>query len=137
METLVADSPEAMMQIGSDLIRRLVPGDIVLLSGPLGAGKTTLVRGGLRALGVTEPVRSPTYNLLQVFAVEPPVLHADLYRVQSAEGLGIEDYLETHILMIEWPDHAEDWLTGGRVWRIDIAIQEDGRLVQIQSPDSG
>lgn len=137
MESIVADSPEAMMQVGSDLIRRLSQGDIVLLSGPLGAGKTTLVRGALRAVGITEPVRSPTYNLLQVFPAEPPVLHADLYRVQSAEGLGIEDYLDTHILFIEWPDRAESWLTSGRVWKVEIAVTEDRRLVQIQGPNSG
>lgn len=137
MESTVADTPEAMMHIGSHLVRRWAAGDIVLLRGPLGAGKTTLVRGALRALGVVEPVRSPTFNLLQVFQTEPPVLHADLYRVLSAEGLGVEDYLDTHLVLIEWPEHAESWLTGGKVWKIDISFQEGGRSVQITPPDSG
>jgi tRNA threonylcarbamoyladenosine biosynthesis protein TsaE len=116
-----------MRQLGASLKDRLVPGDIVLLYGELGAGKTTLVRGFLESLGHTDPVRSPTFNLLQVFDTTPPVLHADLYRVTTHVGLGIEDYLETHITFIEWPDRAVG-LSEIPI-RIEIEFSPGGRTV--------
>ncbi|MER3496007.1 MAG: tRNA (adenosine(37)-N6)-threonylcarbamoyltransferase complex ATPase subunit type 1 TsaE, partial [Armatimonadota bacterium] len=78
--------------------------DAFLLSGELGAGKTVFARGFLGALGWEGAVRSPTYPILHPYPTSPPVLHADLYRLSSAEGIGVEDYESTHILLIEWPD---------------------------------
>src|SRR4051812_35400044 len=93
-----------MRKLGAELNGRFSPGDVILLSGELGAGKTTLVRGYLEGLGHKETVRSPTFNLIQLFETNPPVLHADLYRLKSYVGLGLEDYLETHVCFVEWPD---------------------------------
>lgn len=123
-----------MRQVGAELIRLLQPGDIVLLYGDLGAGKTTLVRGALAELGYAEPVRSPTFNLLQTFETSPPVLHADLYRVGSGDGLGIEDYTTTHICFVEWPDDNADWLDPKRTWSVSIEFEECGRQVEIADP---
>jgi len=106
----------------------------VLLHGDLGAGKTTLVRGAVAELGYTEPVRSPTFNILQTFDTNPPVLHADLYRVGSGNGLGIEDYTPTHICFVEWPDLEADWLDLKRMWTVHIGFEEDGRLVTVTEP---
>jgi tRNA threonylcarbamoyladenosine biosynthesis protein TsaE len=98
-----------------------------------GAVKTTLVRGLVEALGHHGSTRSPTFNLLQVFDTVPPVLHADLYRVGSSEGLGIEDYLDTHVVLIEWPDRAAG-LTNDP-WQIHIET-EGGleRVISVRRP---
>jgi len=116
------------------LSQSLAAGDVVLLSGELGAGKTTLIRGVLEALGHHETVRSPTFNLIQTFATSPPVMHADLYRVKSYAGIGIEDYLETHLCLIEWPDRLGSLVDGAACWRVNIEFASDGRSIEIIAP---
>lgn len=123
-----------MRELGAKLGEKWRPGDVVLLEGPLGAGKTTLVRGLVESLGVTEPVRSPTFNLLQTFATNPPVLHADLYRVKTWASIGIEDYLETHLCLIEWPDRAAGLVPDEAAWHIRIDFSPDGRNVTVREP---
>ena len=120
----------ATRALGASLARRLVPGDLVRLEGPLGAGKTTLVRGLLEALGHKGPVRSPTFNLLQSFDTDPPVLHADLYRVASAEGTGVEDYLDSHVVLVEWPDRLPE---DEAHWRVEISFDGDARVAKIRT----
>lgn len=122
----------AMRNLGAQLANRLRAGDLVLLEGPLGAGKTTLVRGLLSALGWEGAVRSPTFNLMQPYATDPPVLHVDLYRLKSGQGLGLEDFSESHLVLIEWPDRLNPVPEGA--WRIEIAFDPDGRRVQIVPP---
>ncbi|MFQ3587942.1 MAG: tRNA (adenosine(37)-N6)-threonylcarbamoyltransferase complex ATPase subunit type 1 TsaE [Fimbriimonadaceae bacterium] len=132
-----SDRPEATAQVGAELARLLSPGDVVLLEGGLGAGKTTLVRGLVTALGHAGPVRSPTFNLLQEFDTRPPVLHADLYRVESHLGLGIEDYLASHVVVVEWPDRAEGLFDRARCWRVAIAFAGGGRRISVVPPETG
>jgi tRNA threonylcarbamoyladenosine biosynthesis protein TsaE len=93
------------------------------------------VRGLLDALGFTGPVRSPTFNLIQVFPTDPPVLHADLYRLAGAEGIGLEDYFDSHVCLIEWADRAPD-LRGDDVWQIDIQFASEGRRITVRTPQS-
>ena len=107
-ETLSAVETE---RVGADLARALAPGDVVLLSGELGTGKTTLVRGAARALGVTEPVTSPTFTIGQRYPAGPPVTyvsHVDLYRVGSLRDEDpdlLADYIGADtITFVEWPD---------------------------------
>ena len=126
----LADDAETRA-LGASLARRLGAGDLVRLEGPLGAGKTTLVRGLLEALGHEGPVRSPTFNLLQSFDTEPPVLHADLYRVLSAEGTGLEDYLDSHLVLVEWPDRLPE---DEEHWSVEIAFDGEGRVARIEVP---
>ena len=115
---------------GMSLSRQLGVGDVVLLSGPLGAGKTTLVRGMLRGLGWKGAVRSPTYNLIHTYPTDPPVMHADLYRVADASGLGLEEFLDTHLCVIEWPDRLHGSLDKRtRVTKLEIQFAADGRTV--------
>lgn len=120
-----------MRALGASLASELKAGDIVLLEGDLGAGKTTLVRGLLAALGVTEGVRSPTFNLMQIFETLPPVLHADLYRLKSAAGLGLEEYFDTHLCLVEWPDRAS-WPADAVT--IQIEFDGEGRRVNVHTP---
>ena len=102
--------------LASELARSLAPGDVVLVHGELGAGKTTFVRGACRALGVTVPVTSPTFTIGQRYPATVPVSHVDLFRVGDLDGeepgmLG--DYLGPDtIAFVEWPEAAEGELPG-------------------------
>lgn len=133
-ETHFAANEAETRLLGASLRARLVPGDIVFLDGPLGAGKTTLVRGYLESLGYDEPVRSPTFNLIQVFETQPPVMHADLFRVASYQGIGLEEYLDSHVCLIEWPDRAAGLVDPASVWQIHIDFSDAGRTVVIATP---
>lgn len=113
--------------LAADLAGRLSVGDVVLLEGELGAGKTTLVRALLVALGWKGAVRSPTFTLIQLYDTSPPVLHADLYRVTHAEGLGLEDELAHRVCLIEWPDRLGDWLDPAATLRVELRILDEGR----------
>src|SRR5687768_16626488 len=101
---------KAMLAFGRKLAGSLRPGDVVTLSGPLSAGKTTLVRGLLAKLGHPCEVPSPSFALVQPYeAVDPPVWHVDLYRIDHAadiDELGLEDIRDEEVLVIEWPEHA-------------------------------
>ena len=109
----MTSSPEETAALAADLAVRLEAGDVVAVSGDLGAGKTTFVRGAARALGVTGPVSSPTFTLGHRYAASTPVAHLDLYRVTglSAEEWGdLEPYFDDAVVFVEWPEHAGDWL---------------------------
>jgi tRNA threonylcarbamoyladenosine biosynthesis protein TsaE len=100
--------------VGERLAAGLGPGDVVLVSGELGAGKTTLIRGACRALGVTEPVTSPTFTIGHTYSGRLPVSHLDLYRLadlgQEDPAL-LDDYLTPEsVAFIEWPGGAEPWI---------------------------
>jgi tRNA threonylcarbamoyladenosine biosynthesis protein TsaE len=96
------------MEFGRQLAQTLKPGDVVALSGDLGAGKTCLVKGLAAGLGVTQKVTSPTFTIIHEY---PPVAHVDLYRLESAAGIGLEDYLEAPwITVIEWAEKIESLL---------------------------
>lgn len=122
----------AMRQLGSSLASRFSAGDVVFLHGDLGAGKTTFVRGILAGLGWAGEVRSPTFNLLQTYEVTPPVLHADLYRVGSWQGIGIEDYLSTHLCFIEWPSRMKGLVSEEEAWHLRIEFAGEGREVFLE-----
>jgi tRNA threonylcarbamoyladenosine biosynthesis protein TsaE len=100
--------------VGERLAAELGPGDVVLVSGELGSGKTTLIRGACRALGVSEPVTSPTFTIGQTYRGRLPVSHLDLYRLtdpgQEDPAL-LDDYLTPRsIAFIELPGTAGRWL---------------------------
>lgn len=105
---------------GADFARTLPIPACVTLSGELGAGKTTLVRAIASALGVTEPVTSPTYALVHEYrAPGTPVLHVDLYRLEHAGQLpqiGWEDLLQSRaVMLVEWPERAHAALPPGHI----------------------
>jgi tRNA threonylcarbamoyladenosine biosynthesis protein TsaE len=97
--------------VGERLAAELGPGDVVLVSGELGAGKTTLIRGACRALGVSEPVTSPTFTIGHTYSGRMPVSHLDLYRLADLgkeDPALLEDYLTPEaVALIEWPGAAE------------------------------
>jgi tRNA threonylcarbamoyladenosine biosynthesis protein TsaE len=124
-----------MRALGATLATRFKAGDVVFLEGELGAGKTTLVRGILAGLGWDQEVRSPTFNLLHTYpSLTPPVVHADLYRLAGWQGIGIEDYLEDWLCLIEWPDRAAGLVQDAAAWRIQIEFEGSGRKVMLAIP---
>jgi tRNA threonylcarbamoyladenosine biosynthesis protein TsaE len=102
----------AMAAYGAAIAARLRTGDVVALTGGLGAGKTTLARAILAALGHDGEVPSPTFTIIETYASPPlrlPVVHADFYRLKHPSELaeiGLDDYREGAALLAEWPDHA-------------------------------
>lgn len=110
-------SAAATEALAAALARELEPGAVVLVSGELGAGKTTFVRGAARALGVREPVTSPTFTIGQRYEGDVPVSHLDLYRLAGAFELEepglVDDYLTPDaIAFVEWPEVAGAELEG-------------------------
>ncbi len=122
-----------MLELGARLVRAFSVGDIVLISGELGAGKTTLIRGMMNELGWRDAVRSPTYNLFAVYNTDPPVLHADFYRITNTRGTGVEDYFDSHLCLVEWPNALMDLIDFEAAKRIDIDFDGDGRRVQLSN----
>jgi tRNA threonylcarbamoyladenosine biosynthesis protein TsaE len=117
-----SNGPDETEAAGAELASRLGPGDVVLVSGELGSGKTTFVRGACRALGVEGPVTSPTFTIGQVLGESPEVAHLDLYRLGSLAGEDpalLEDYLTPdRVGFVEWPALVEP---GGDRRRITVA----------------
>ena len=102
----------AMSEFGRRIAQVLRAGDVVALEGGLGAGKTTLSRAIIAALGFSGEVPSPTFTIIETYDAPPlslPVVHADFYRLNDPselEEIGLEDYREGAVLIAEWPDHA-------------------------------
>jgi tRNA threonylcarbamoyladenosine biosynthesis protein TsaE len=134
--TVHSSSARQTEDLGAEIARALRPGDVVLVQGELGAGKTTLVRGAARALGVSQPVTSPTFTIGNRYAARgTTVSHLDLYRISS---LGAEDpdlladYLgEGRIAFVEWPEDGARELGGARLVVKISHRGEDAREVEL------
>lgn len=128
-------SPGETEEIAARLAAGLAPGDVVAVAGELGAGKTTFVRGAARALGVAEPVTSPTYAIGNRYEGRVPVSHLDLYRLAElgeADWADLEPYFEGAVAFVEWPEAGEGWLPASRV---RVRLRHGGRehrLILIQ-----
>ncbi|MEM1380045.1 MAG: tRNA (adenosine(37)-N6)-threonylcarbamoyltransferase complex ATPase subunit type 1 TsaE [Pseudomonadota bacterium] len=135
MLTLTAKSEDETAKIGATLADTLGAGDVLLLSGELGAGKTTLARALIRRrAGAPIDVPSPTFALVEPYAFDVPLVHVDLYRLEGPEQiveLGLDDALEVGITIVEWPERASSFFTGPR---LDIAIghrRGEGRVITL------
>jgi tRNA threonylcarbamoyladenosine biosynthesis protein TsaE len=124
--------------VGARIAAGLGPGDVVLVSGDLGSGKTTLVRGACRELGVTEPITSPTFTIGRRYRGRLPVSHLDLYRLDGLEdedpGL-LDDYLtDDAVAFVEWPGVAEPQLERIAL-RVDLSHEGgDKRSIAVRRP---
>jgi tRNA threonylcarbamoyladenosine biosynthesis protein TsaE len=131
-----SSSPGETEEIAGRLAAGLVPGDVVTVSGELGAGKTTFVRGACRALGVTAPVTSPTYTIGHRYEGDPDVSHLDLYRftgVSAAEWADLEPYFDDAVVFVEWPDAGRAHLPAAA---FDVRLAHlggDRRLVTVKA----
>ena len=126
-------SPGETEAIAARLARELAAGDVVTISGELGSGKTTFVRGACRALGVTAPVTSPTYTIGHRYEGDPDVSHLDLYRftaVSAAEWGDLEPYFENAVVFVEWPEAAAGGLPAVRAAvRLEHVDEQTRRIV--------
>ena len=128
-------SSDETESVAARLARRLEPGDVVTVSGDLGSGKTTFVRGACRALGVTAPVTSPTYTIGHRYEGEPDVSHLDLYRfaeVSAPEWGDLEPYFEDAIVFVEWPEAARGGLPPVRAAVRLEHVDEHSRRITIE-----
>ena len=142
-EATVTCSAAETEALGAELAARLRVGDVVVLSGEVGAGKTTLIRGACRALGVEGPVTSPTFTIGQRYdGAETPVAHLDLYRLEdmAAEDPALlDDYLSSGgIAFVEWPAVAAPELAGRRVVAVRLShLGGDRREVELPAAAVG
>ncbi|RZV32774.1 MAG: tRNA (adenosine(37)-N6)-threonylcarbamoyltransferase complex ATPase subunit type 1 TsaE [Sphingomonadaceae bacterium] len=130
----------AMDAYGARIAARLLPGDVVALSGDLGTGKTTLSRAILSALGHTGEVPSPTFTIIESYeSLDPPVVHADFYRLEApaeAEEIGLDDYREGAVLLAEWPDRAGGFAHEPACLSITLEMADQGRSAIANGGDS-
>jgi tRNA threonylcarbamoyladenosine biosynthesis protein TsaE len=136
---LESASAAATEALAAGLARQLETGDVVTVSGELGAGKTTFVRGACRALGIEVPVTSPTFTIGHRYPGTPDVSHLDLFRFQgfsSAEWGDLEPYFDAAICFVEWPEAAAGALPPVRVavrlWHMD----RERRTIELESGDT-
>ncbi|HEX6489927.1 MAG TPA: tRNA (adenosine(37)-N6)-threonylcarbamoyltransferase complex ATPase subunit type 1 TsaE [Gaiellaceae bacterium] len=126
--------------IAARLARGLRRGDVVTVSGALGSGKTTFVRGACRGLGVQVPVTSPTFTIGHRYPGDPAVSHLDLFRFQglsAAEWGDLEPYFQDAICFVEWPEAASGALPAPRVSVRLSHVDRDRRLIELRSDDHG
>ncbi|MGC1851196.1 MAG: tRNA (adenosine(37)-N6)-threonylcarbamoyltransferase complex ATPase subunit type 1 TsaE [Solirubrobacterales bacterium] len=140
-ETVESGSAAETEAVGARIAARLSAGDVVVIEGDLGAGKTTLIRGACRALGVKEPVTSPTFTIGQRYSGRLPISHLDLYRLGGLEGEDpalLDDYLDpASIAFVEWPAVAAPDLAGRRVLEVRLThLGGDRRRIDLVDPTS-
>ena len=122
-------SAEETEAVGAHIAAQLRPGDLVTVSGELGTGKTTLVRGACRALGVDDPITSPTFTIGHRYRGEVDVAHLDLYRfagVSAAEWGDLEPYFDGAVCFVEWPEAGRDVLPAAR-FAVSLEHAGDGQ----------
>jgi tRNA threonylcarbamoyladenosine biosynthesis protein TsaE len=139
---LRTDSAAETEALGARLAERLEPGDVVVVSGEVGAGKTTLIRGACRALGIEAPITSPTFTIGHRYeGGRLPVSHLDLYRLDGLEGEEpalLDDYIVPGaVAFVEWPAVAEPQLAGRRIVAVRLAhAGGDTRQVELPAASS-
>jgi tRNA threonylcarbamoyladenosine biosynthesis protein TsaE len=133
--TSIIDLPDfaATEGLARNVAKSLRPGDVVALSGDLGAGKTTLARALIAALGHRGEVPSPSFSIIETYdppAVRIPLVHADFYRLDDpseVDEIGLDDYRQGAALIAEWPEHAGGFSAEPGCLSIQIEILENGR----------
>ncbi|HKP18833.1 MAG TPA: tRNA (adenosine(37)-N6)-threonylcarbamoyltransferase complex ATPase subunit type 1 TsaE [Gaiellaceae bacterium] len=135
---VTTSSPAETQALAARVADRLEPGDVVTVAGELGAGKTTFVRGACHALGVAQPVTSPTYTIGHRYEGRVPVSHLDLYRLEAmsdADWGALEPYFEGAICFVEWPEAAVAALPAPRL-RVRLSHVDEGRRLIVVESDA-
>ena len=138
MQELETASPAETEALGAAVAVQLAPGDVVLVSGELGSGKTTFVRGAARALGVTGPVTSPTFTIGHRYHGTVDVSHLDLYRfhgLSPAEWGDLEPYFDDAVVFVEWPEAGAGALPEPRLALTLAHAGGDARVVRVTAGD--
>ncbi len=139
----IIDLPDlaAMEQLGARIAAALRPGDVVALSGGLGAGKTTLARAIIAALGHQGEVPSPSFAIIETYdppALRLPLVHADFYRLkhpEEAEEIGLDDYRHGAALIAEWPEMAGGFAHEPACLSLRLETAERGRRAIVEPGD--
>jgi tRNA threonylcarbamoyladenosine biosynthesis protein TsaE len=134
--TIRTDSPDATRAVAAALGELLVGGDVILLAGDLGAGKTAFVQGLARGLGIDEPVTSPTFTIVQEYTGRLPLAHVDVYRldrVQDLYDLGFDELVDGDgVTVVEWGDLVEQSVPADHlVVRIDPGPADSERVLEL------
>ena len=128
----------AMQRFGAAIAERLRADDVIALTGGLGAGKTTLARAIIAALGHEGEVPSPSFAIIEPYDSPPlrlPLVHADFYRLsrpEEAEELGLDDYRAGGVLIAEWPDHAGGFAHEPGCLSITLEVADEGRIAIVE-----
>lgn len=124
---LRSGSPQETERLGESLAPHLETGDVIALSGPLGAGKTRFVAGLARGLEARGRVRSPTFTLVNEYRGRLPLIHLDLYRLDLVDPLelGLDEQRDEAALVVEWGERLPDWFLEDAL-HIEIAVPEPG-----------
>ena len=134
--TYITHNQEETKEVGHKLAALLPNGSVTLLKGDLGAGKTTLVRGVAEALGITEKITSPTFNIMKLYLKGTKVLvHIDAYRLEDRnEDIGLDEYIGTErgLTFIEWPDYIANLIPSDAVTINIKNIGNDDREISIE-----
>jgi len=136
VKTLISESSSQTRHIAEEFARNLEPPAVICLHGDLGAGKTCFVQGLAKGLGWEEGVTSPTFGLVQEFRTQPPLIHADLYRLNHPSeiwSLGLEEWLEEDaIVAVEWSERVKDFWPDD-AWQVEIcALENAGNIREIR-----
>lgn len=127
---------ESMDKLGARIAARLRAGDVIALSGGLGAGKTTLARAIISALGHRGEVPSPTFTILETYdTLDPPLVHADFYRIETPSEiaeLGLDDYRHGAALIAEWPANAGGFANEAGCLSITLETAGNGRAAIVE-----
>lgn len=112
MHQWITHSPEETMNFSEQMAVYLQPGDVLTLSGDLGAGKTIFTKGLAKGLGIREMVNSPTFTIVKEYhSGRLPLYHMDVYRISDDEDIGLEDYFEQDgVTVVEWAENIPSWL---------------------------
>jgi tRNA threonylcarbamoyladenosine biosynthesis protein TsaE len=133
---VVCETAEATMAVGEAVGSLALPGDVILVHGELGAGKTTFVRGAARALGVREKVASPSFVLVRQYRGSFPVLHVDVYRLEKFQEvieLGLEDILDPHaVVFVEWGEAVEPLFPQSHL-KVRLEVEGSSRRLRLSS----
>ena len=136
------DKPESTMSLGSTLTKKFPDLSILLLNGPLGAGKTTLVKGIAKSLRIQEPITSPTFSLSQHYpSGSPPLIHIDLYRIEESDAAN-EFFLQEEeeskamgaLMIVEWPERLSISIPDAWRGKLEYSSDNKGRYFQLMSP---
>ena len=136
MVAVESSSPEETERVAAELAARLRAGDLVTVAGELGAGKTTFVRGAARALGVEQPITSPTYTIGHRYPANPDVSHLDLYRFEAlteSDWGDLETYFDEAIVFVEWPERGGSYLPEPTVAVRLRLLDAEHRLIEVES----
>ena len=136
--TLVLADLAAVQRLGESIAGNLKAGDVVALSGGLGAGKTTLARAILAGLGYEGEVPSPSFSIIEIYdppQVRLPVVHADFYRlsnISEVDELGLDDYRDAAALIAEWPENAGGFSSEPACLSVNLEIADEGRVAVVK-----